>query len=240
MMRIAIVDDIASEREELRSRLLVQLDRLFLNAEIFEYESGEAFLDAAGSEPFSMVFLDIYMDGISGVETARRLRAFDTDCILVFTTTSADHALEGFQVRALQYLVKPYTDRELEELFSEAADRLPDSEPYLELHSSEGPVRLRLSEILYAEHFQHQIYIHSPGNRTTVIRQTFREFTDSLNDSRFFLCSRGIIVNMEHAENFDGKDFVLADGVRIPVSRSLAKEARLAFSDFLFNKCRRK
>lgn len=55
-MRIAIVDDIASEREELRSRLLPQLALLSPNAEIFEYESGEAFLGAAGSEPFSMVF----------------------------------------------------------------------------------------------------------------------------------------------------------------------------------------
>lgn len=239
-MRIAIVDDIASEREELRSRLLPQLALLSPNAEIFEYESGEAFLGAAGSEPFSMVFLDIYMDGISGVETARRLRSFDTDCILVFTTTSTDFALEGFQVRALQYLVKPYGDRELEELFREAADRLPDSEPYLDFHNTEGPVRLRLSEILYAEHFQHQIYIHSPGGRTTVIRQTFHEFTKSLNDSRFFRCDRGTIVNLEHVEDFDGRDFVLADDIRIPVSRSLAKEARLAFSDYLFKRCRRK
>lgn len=239
-MRIAIVDDIASEREKLENKLRLQLARLSPDAEIFEYESGEAFLDAAGSEPFSMVFLDIYMDGINGVETARRLRAFDRDCILVFTTTSTDFALEAFQVRALQYLVKPYTDRELEEIFREVADRLPDSEPYLDLHSTDGPVKLRLSEIQYAEHFQHQIYIHSTKGRTTVVRQTFREFTKSLGDSRFFLCSRGVIVNLEYAEEFDGRDFVLANGVRIPVSRGLAKDARLAFSDFLFKKCRRK
>jgi len=239
-MRIAIVDDIASEREELRSRLLPQLARLSLNAEIFEYERGEDFLDAAESEPFSMVFLDIYMDGISGVETARRLRAADADCILIFTTTSTDHALEGFQVRALQYLVKPYEDRELEELFNEVSDRLPDSEPFLDFHSTEGTARLRLSEILYAEHFQHQIYIHSPGGRTTIVRQTFREFAASLDDNRFFLCSRGVIVNLEHAEDFDGKNFILADGAKIPVSRSLVKEARLAFSDFLFKTCRKR
>lgn len=238
-MRIAIVDDIASEREELRDRLRPQLARHGLDAEIFEYGSGGDFLDAAGSEPFFMVFLDIYMAGLNGVETAKQLRAFDSDCILVFTTTSPDHALEGFQVRALQYLVKPYTDQELDALLREVAARLPDAEPYLELHSSEGPVKLRLSEILYAEHFQHQIYIHSPRGRTTVIRQTFREFVKSLDDDRFFLCSRGIIVNMEYAEDFNGKEFLLEDGVKIPVSRSLSKSARLAFGDFLFKRGRR-
>lgn len=125
-MRIAIVDDIGSEREALSMRLTLQLNRLALHADISGFESGRDFLSAAKEEPFDLVFLDIYMDGENGVDTAKELRLFDQDCLLVFTTTSTDHALDGFRVRAFQYLVKPYSDRELEVLFDELMARLPE------------------------------------------------------------------------------------------------------------------
>ena len=110
-MRIAIVDDLAAERALLKDRLEQQLHRRNVLADILEYESGEKFLEAARKAPFTAAFLDIYMNGMTGMEAAKELRKTDTDCLLVFTTTSTDHALEGFQVRALHYLVKPFTER---------------------------------------------------------------------------------------------------------------------------------
>ena len=109
-MRIAIVDDIAAERNLLHTRLNYKLKQRSIQADVLEYESGEAFLADAEQQPFTVVFLDIYMDGMSGMEAAKALRKLDTDCLLIFTTTSTDHALEGFQVRAMHYLVKPYTE----------------------------------------------------------------------------------------------------------------------------------
>lgn len=235
-MRIALVDDIASEREDLKIRLNIQLIRLALNAGISEFCSGTEFLSAARKERFDLVFLDIYMKDENGIDTAQALRRFDTDCLLVFTTTSADHALDGFRVRAFHYLVKPYSDLELASLFDEITKRLPAPDRYIEVNTTSGAVRLRFQEILYAEHYQHQIYIYRTDGERTVTRRTFREFTSGLTDGRFFLCSRGLIVNLEHAEDFDGTDFILKNGKRLPVSRDLAKAARLAFGDFLFGR----
>lgn len=233
-MRIAIVDDIASERMHLRERLDAQFSRLSLHAEISDFASGTDFLSAAKKERFDLVFLDIYMGNENGVDTAETLRRFDTDCLLIFTTTSTDHALDGFRVRAFQYLVKPYTDADLTTLFDEIIKWLPVQNRYIEVNTTGGAVRLRFQEILFAEHYQHQIHIRRTDGQEIVTRQTFREFTARLTDRRFFLCSRGTIVNMEHAEDFDGTDFILKDGKRIPVSRDLKKSARLAFGDFLF------
>ncbi len=235
-MRIAIVDDIASERENLKTRLDAQLARLSLDAGIFPFASGADFLSAAGKEGFDMVFLDIYMDNENGVDTAEALRRFDTDCLIVFTTTSTDHALDGFRVRAFHYLVKPYSDEVLAALFDEIVKRLPEADRYIEVDAAGGVVRLRLREILYAEHYQHQIHIHRANGQETVTRRTFRDFAADLTDGRFFLCSRGVLVNLEHAEDFDGTDFILKNGKRIPVSRDLAKAARQAFGDFLFGR----
>lgn len=235
-MQIAIVDDIASERKELHQRLELQLARLMLHADISEYENGRDFLSAAGKKRFHLVFLDIYMEKENGIEVAQKLREFDTDCILVFTTSSTDHALDGFRVRALHYLVKPYSDQELAALFDEIMERLPAPDQYIEVNTTGGAIRLRFREILYAEHYQHQIYIYTANGEKTMTRQTFREFTESLDDERFFLCNRGLIVNLEYAEDFNGTDFILKNGKRLPVSRSLSKAARLAFGDFLFKR----
>ncbi len=233
-MRIAIVDDIASERENLKTRVTAQLARLSLDAVILDYASGTGFLADAGKEPFDLVFLDIYMGNENGIGTAEELRRFDTDCLLVFTTASTDYALDGFRVRALHYLVKPYKDTALAALFDEIVKRFPVMDRYIEINAAGGIVRLRFQDILYAEHYQHQIYIYSTNGEEIVARQTFREFTASLADGRFFLCSRGVLVNMEHAEDFDGMDFILKNGKRVPVSRGLSKAARMAFGDFLF------
>ncbi len=236
-MRIAIVDDIASDRKELHNRLSVILCRCSLDADVFEYADGESFLCAADSKKFDVVFLDIYMTGANGVETAKQLRTFDNECIIIFTTSSADYALDGFRVRALHYLVKPYSSEELENLMKEIVARLPAPDKYLDVNTVGGSVRLRFSEIIYASHFKHQIHIHTSDGNTTIIRRTFRDFVSSLeDDERFFMCSRGVIINLNYAEDFDGTAFKLKNGDTISVSRDLTKSARLAFGDYLFKR----
>ena len=130
-MRIAIVDDLAAERALLKDRLEQQLHRRNVQADILEYESGETFLEAARKAPFTAAFLDIYMDGMTGMEAAKKLRETNTDCLLVFTTTSTDHALEGFQVRALHYLVKPFTEADIDALTDELLARIPQPDKYI-------------------------------------------------------------------------------------------------------------
>ena len=130
-MRIAIVDDLAAELALLKDRLEQQLHRRNVQADILEYESSETFLEAARKAPFTAAFLDIYMDGMTGMEAAKKLRKTNTDCLLVFTTTSTDHALEGFQVRALHYLVKPFTEADIDALTDELLARIPQPDKYI-------------------------------------------------------------------------------------------------------------
>ena len=103
-MRIAIVDDLETERAQLKTRLARQLRLCGTEAELLEFESGESFLAAEKEQRFTAAFLDIYMHGMSGMDAAKELRKTDADCLLVFTTTSTDHALEGFQVLSLIHI----------------------------------------------------------------------------------------------------------------------------------------
>ena len=233
-MRIAIVDDLAAERALLKDRLEQQLHRRNVQADILEYESGETFLEAARKAPFTAAFLDIYMDGMTGMEAAKKLRKTNTDCLLVFTTTSTDHALEGFQVRAMHYLVKPFAEEELERLTDEMLERIPHPDKYMDVKVGGSDIRLCYQNILYAEHFAHVIQIHTTAGKTLATRQPFKTFVEPLKDDRrFFVCGRGVVVNLEHAEDFEDASFRMADGSRVYVSQELLKSARQVFMEFL-------
>ena len=233
-MRIAIVDDLSDERRLLRGRLENAFKRRNVRMEILEYENGEAFINAAMQDRFSAAFLDIYMDGIDGVETAKRLRAFNAECLLIFTTTSTEHALQGFQVRAMDYLVKPFTEADIDRLTEEMLARLPRPDMYLEIRINGSDIRLSCKSIVYAEHFAHMIHVHTTAGKTLITRRPFKDFIAPLQgDARFFICGRGVIANLEHASDFDGTAFIMDDGSRVVVSRDLAKTARQVFMEFL-------
>lgn len=238
-MKIAIVDDIETERYDLQQRIEAFLEQRHVNADYYEYCSGEAFLFDAQKEAFSVVFLDIYMAGANGIEIARALRQFDTACLLVFITTSTDHALEGFQVRAMHYLLKPYSDNELKKLLEEILERLPENDQYIEIKYQGDMLRVYYSDIVYAEHFSHLIYIHTTAKKSLATRQSFRNFIVPLQeDARFFVCSRGVIVNLEHVCDFEERSFIMDEGSKVLVNRDLVKEARRAFMTYLLQRRR--
>ena len=214
--RIAIVDDIASERTLLHARLQQQLVKRGVHADLAEFENGEFFLKAAKERSFAVLFLDIYMDGANGVEIARELRKSDPDCLLIFTTTSTDHAVEGFKVRALHYLVKPYSEKEISDLIDEILSRIPSSGKYIDIKVNGSNIQVPFRSIVYAEH------------------EAFNALLKM--DPRFYQCNRGIVINLEHAVDFDGTVFVMDNGNQIPVSQKLVKNARETFMEFLFQK----
>ena len=238
-MRIAIVDDMAQERQLLRQRLEHSLEARGIRGELTEFESGEAFLEASRQQRFTAAFLDIYMDGINGIAAATQLRQFDPECLLIFSTTSTDHALEGFRVRAMHYLVKPYAQKDVSQLMEEILARIPQPDRCIPVRTNGSEVQLQLRDIVYAEHFSHMIHIHTTFGKVLITRQSFGEFTAPLKqEPRFFQCSRGVVVNLEHALDFDGTCFALEGGGSAQVSRELCKAARQAFMDFLFQRGR--
>ena len=236
-MLIAIVDDIKEERVLLRTRLEKIFHQKDMGFHCCEYENGEAFLEASKDQDITVLFLDIYMDGANGIEIAKEFRKSNKDCLLIFTTTSSDHALEGFQVRAMHYLVKPYSENDISALADEILSRIPDSGKYIDVKVNGSNIQIPFRKIIYAEHFSHMIHIHTAGERELVTRQSFDSFITSLKmDSRFYQCNRGVVINLEHAVDFDGTGFRLDNGSNVPVSRKLLKNARQTFMEFLFQR----
>ena len=126
-LQIAICDDLEEERVILSRMLRNYARRQGLSLQVHFFVSGEELLQSVRrANAGQVLFLDIYMPGISGVETARRLRAAGYGASIVFATTSTDHGVDSFEVRASDYLVKPFRQEEVDRALDWCLEHMPE------------------------------------------------------------------------------------------------------------------
>ena len=111
-MNIAICDASSLDAKALQDMLAKMAD----NYAIEFFDTGQVFLDAARKRRYDLAFMDIYLKGESGLDVVRRLNVVSPATRVVFTTCSDAHAVEAFNVRALHYLVKPFTQSDITEV----------------------------------------------------------------------------------------------------------------------------
>jgi len=237
-MRIALVDDSAEERGALRQmledRLSVHMPLLSKNSKdnIRAFSSGEDFLDVFSAKSFDLICLDIYMKELSGIDTAKKIRESDKDVPIVFITTSNDFASESYAVHASFYLLKPYTDSDVDRMLETVLPSIAASARVLEL--SDG-TRIPVDSILYADSQGHYASFHLRGGREQRIRINHADLEKMLSPFDCFCsCSRGILVNFQYVEGFTSDQIILTEGLRIPVSRRRYAATKQEFADYTF------
>lgn len=241
MLHVAIVDDLSGDAEQIAKFLSAYGAEHALSFQTELFSSGEAFLQAAHPGNYSLVFLDILMGGINGMETAKKFRATDPQALLVFVTTEAGYALEGYDVDAAGFLVKSFPPDQ--EAFFRLMDRLESRlRPIPLLELSDGSTHLKLSTdvLLYIDVKNHELTLHAL--EVTYYLRTPMEKLKSLlpQDGRFFQCHRGVIVNLDWVESVEKQVVTMKNGDILPVSRRNHKalvEARLSWN---FKKLREK
>lgn len=158
-MRIAICDDDGALRSDLRSALDRSLAGRNVRARYQEYTAGERLVaDAANGDPFDLVFLDVYLEGVDGVSAARALRAVDAAVPIVFLTVSREHAVESYEVRATDYLMKPLDPAAIERVLDRV---LPASEPRLAFRVGASRRYFAFGDIVYLESRDHSVLLHT-------------------------------------------------------------------------------
>lgn len=217
-MRIAIVDDVSSETDNMKNILQQVAEKKCMNFDISCFESGEAFLKAFENSSFDIIFMDIYMNGISGVETAKEIRRKDHNCLLVFLTSSMEHMPEAFSCHAFEYIQKPVNEERVIKVMNDALDILPAKTQYIEFNSNRRTVRLLYSDFVAVVSADHYLNITDSDNNVYKIRQTFSEFIRVLeNDSRFLQINKGIIVNMDYIVSIEDNTCTLENGQTLPL-----------------------
>lgn len=234
-MNIAVVDDNKADQSELTGYLKKYCNDNQLHCRISTFQNGPDFLAAFGSETFDLVFLDIYMNGDNGIQIAEKIRLRNPDVLIIFSTTSRSHAVEGFRVRAFDYLVKPYTYDRFEDAMKHCSRTLLKHAQYIEIKEGRYYTKVLLSDILYVDYYNHYIQIHT-RNRIVRSYMPFSDFAPMLTCfPQFLTCYRNCLVNMDKIESHDDKDFIMVTGERVPISRGMKNEVRQAYADYIFN-----
>ena len=235
-MNIAIIEDSGQEPSLLERCLQSYLSSRQVYRVIDTYTSGEAFLENWPSKSYDLVFLDILMEGISGIEVARKIRETDSECLLIFISSSKEYALQGFEVRAFDYLLKPLSEERFQKTMDLCQNELAKHIRYIEVKESRTLVKIPLNEIIYTDYYNHYIQIHTAA-RLIRSYQQFDVFSPLLLCyPQFLCCYRNCIVNMDHVDSVDKHDFVMENGERVPITRGNRNSIYQQYADYQFLK----
>lgn len=228
MLRIGLCDDEAPEREKLYTLIENYAKQKHLSANICCFQSGEDLLwTISKGQNFDVIFLDVYMGITNGVNIARDIREFDKTCCIIFATNSKEHAIDGYGVHALQYLLKPISEESVMAVLERAMEILMQNKDlYVQLSNRQGSYKILFNEIIYVESNARVITIHTKNQGVLSFYGRLDNFELQCNDRRFFRCHKSYIVNLDYVYAVANHSIQLETRQEIPVSIkiSIAKD----------------
>ena len=218
-MRIAVCDDEELFRIEFKS----VLDKVLINAEydIDTFSGGSSLYEAFLKNPFDLVFLDIEMPGIDGITLAKRLRAVSENVQIVFLTSHIEYALEGYEVNALRYLVKPVDMNKLSEVLKYIQDKKNNSRQIMIKQEGEDIV-IDISDVIYIESLDKNVRIVTSKSEY-ITRYNISDYEEELKNSGFLRIHRGYLISLSKVKKIVKNDVVMDGDISLPVSRSNIK-----------------
>lgn len=235
-MNIAIVEDFPQEVLVLKQKLKQYMEEKQLDYHLSVFSSAESFIESLTNTSYRIVFMDIYLKTMTGMEAARILRSRDRYCKLIFLTSSEDFIRQGYSVDAAHYLLKPLQD----ELFLEAMENChlipPRPASVLNILVDKTPVSLNTDQLLYISVYGRNLEFHL-FDQTLISSGTFSGITrELLYDPRFLIPIRGTIINMDFILTHDKETaFILSNGDRIPITFRNRKKIIQAWRSYMFN-----
>lgn len=224
MLRIAICDDESRARDALRYSLEKILPEE-TEGVVYEFSSGTGAVRWLKQHPgeIDLLFLDVEMDGISGIETAHQIRSFDRKLIVVFVTGYPDFVFDGYRVEALDYLLKPADEARLREVLQRVRNALSaSSKEQLTFQNADGVYRLYLTDILYCYSDRRKVFVVTQ-NKTLSFYAKLDDVQKQLG-AKFVRIHQRYLVNADTVEQIKPESVVVG-GRELPMSRSMKTDA---------------
>ena len=218
-MKVAIVDDLKTELEMLRGYLMDFAVAESKEFDISTYESGDRFLEDFSGQ-FDLILMDIDMPGLNGIDTARAIRKVDESVVLMFVTAMPQYVLTGYEVDAIDYVIKPVSYPDFALKLKKAlryVKQVKADEPVV-LSTKEGLVTLNISEIYYVESALHYCIYHTKDKEYRV-RENISAVEQRLSPFGFARCNAGYLVSLKHVKAIIKDDVIVGD-YTLKISRS--------------------
>lgn len=234
-MNIAIIEDEVHLQEHLVSQLKAWSKSSDSALEIETFNTGNDFIKTANRKSFQIVFMDIYLNNESGIDTALEYRKLDINSLLIFLTSSKNHMRQAFPCRAFDYLLKPVDDEKLFHTLDEAMRTFKPQELSIELKKGDLSYSISYGEIRYV--YSQKNYCLIQCEEAMNFRMTFAAISEELlKDSRFCLINRGVLVNLDYVDSFDSGDCLMNDGNKLPLNTKRFNQLNQLLIDYRFRK----
>lgn len=212
-MKIVICDDSKLDIDLILKYLNKQHDvSIFYSAEEFiaDFENNISNVD--------LYILDIYMKDMTGISLAMKIREYDTDVPICFTSTSSDFYREAYDLYAFQYFIKPIKENEFTQLINKVVDRVKESEKKINLTYKGKYVKVSMDQILYLESQGHTVYFYLKNGKVEKEIGQLDKYMKVLNPKKFFRTHQSYIVNIYNVDELVKNSFI-CEGNIVPISR---------------------
>lgn len=232
MLKIAVCDDEQLDIEHLTSIISKYCAERQISYIIDKYSTGPELLNCC--KRYTVIFLDIKMQNLDGINLAQRIRAQDKHVKIIFVTNFENYRSDAFTVRAFGYVVKPYSPdvifRQLNDVIDYSIQERREST--VTFDTDQGIKTMNADDIYYAEAWSHKIKIHYKEN-FFIINDTIVHILSAIQIYGFSMPHKSFIVNMNHVSHIIGYDIYLTNGSVIPMSQKRAVQFKKEFHAFL-------
>ncbi len=231
MISIGICDDESIHRNKIKQILVDNLSTHNTDYKIYEYDSGESLLSKYTNN-LDILIMDIQMNSINGMDTARKIREIDDNVEIIFMTSFSEFMQDGYEVKAYRYLLKPINEKKImKHVTTCIKDIILKRNNYLTINTKNYIDRIKIDSILYIETSRPNVLIYTNDNMYTT-KMNISKIEKILIEYGFFRCHTSYIVNLKKIESMDGKNVVL-NQKHIPVSKYRVKDLKLAITNIL-------
>ncbi len=232
-MKVAIIEDEQVHKKLLSEYLIKWSKDSGISIDITDFDSAESFLfEWEENSDFDILFVDIQMKEINGIEMARQVRQKDSDIVIIFTTGLSDYMEEGYEVGALQYLIKPINEEKLRKCLNRVLEK-KKVEQFVVVNTKDGIRKLNADNIVYLEARGHNTLmelIAKEGAKEVIeLNDSLSQLESQLDGKQYVKCHRSYLCNIAKIHHIEKTDIYFDNGSSIPVSRRMYAEVNQAF-----------
>lgn len=231
MINIALVDDDDEMRNKLASYIKKHEKECHLKFEVSEFKSAAKLLENY-TEYYNIIFMDIQMEGIGGIEAAEKIREKDNDVILIFVTNMPNYVITGYRVKALGYLLKPVSYVDFIFQLQKSTDRLEAIKNHYILVESAGEfIRIDLSQVMYIESSKHKVLIYTEKDAIEIY-SSLKKLETILSKYYFARCNNCYLVNLRYVKKIAGNEVFFVNS-KLTISRAKKGDFMKALTDYI-------
>ena len=234
MLELILCDDEPVFCRNLRTILQTELDLCGISCRITEYHSGKSLIrDLSPEKDQQIFFLDIEMEGLNGMDTAKIIRSKNAHAVIIFITSHPDFVFQGYEVRALNYILKPYKKEKILSLLHTALNELnAAADTGLLIEQRSGNIRLPFGSIRYFFSEKHSVYVVTQSD-TLSFYGKLSDLENTLPNC-FVRIHNRYLINLRYLNGIEKNTAYLGED-SLPISRSCKQDLSVAYAKYMLN-----